>query len=482
MMPDDMTLVREFAATQSEPAFAALVERHVALVHSAALRQTSDVHLAEEITQAVFIVLARKASSLGEDTILPAWLYRATRYATADALKRQRRRQAREQEAYMQSALPTDDPGAAWQQLAPLLDDVMDQLSERDRAPLVLRYFENRPWREIAGLMRVNEDAAQKRVARALEKLRELFAKRGLTLTAALVAGAVSANSVPAAPAGLAAKISAAALAGTAATTATIIATTKTIAMTTLQKIAVTAALAVTIGAGLYEARQAQAAQNTVAKLQAELAPRAGQIQELQNNFADATNRLAESRAENSRLRSNPQASELLRLRGEVGVLKNQASPALQSEKLSGQAEFTRDDEHRLGRASVLMTDLIGNAYGLGQGRLPANFNQFTNLLGQGHAGAFFEQVTVPELGQFDFFNFGTDVFVHDAQGVTLNPEFKHRLVVCREKIPRQGPDGIWYRIYGVVDLGGNLIEATSTDGNFNAWEKANVIFAVPPQ
>ncbi len=347
-----------------------------------------------------------------------------------------------------------------------------------------MRYFENRPWREIAGLMRVNEDAAQKRVARALEKLRDLFTRRGLTLTAALIAGAVSANSVPAAPAGLAAKISAAALAGAAATTATIIATTKTIAMTTFQKIAVTAALAATIGAGLYEARQAQAAQNTVATLQSEQAPLAAQILKLQDDFADATNRLAESRAENLRLRSNPQASELLRLRGEVGVLKNQASPELQSEKLSAQAEFTRDDEHRLGLASVLMTDLIGNVYGLGQGRLLRQISTSSSRTcsGMGHGGAFFEQVTVPELDRFDFFNFGTDVFVHDASGVTLNPEFKHRLVVCREKIPRQGPDGIWYRIYGVVDLGGNLIEATSRDGNFDAWEKANVIFAVPSQ
>ena len=193
MTPDDMTLVREFAARQSEPAFAALVERHVALVHSAALRQTSDPQLAEEITQAVFIILARKAASLGPDTILPAWLYRATRYAAADALKRQRRRREREHEAYMQSTLQTDDTAGVWQQLAPLLDDAMAQLAERDRAPLVLRYFEHRPWSEVAALMQVSDDAAQKRVTRALDKLRLLFARRGVTLTAALIAGTLAA-------------------------------------------------------------------------------------------------------------------------------------------------------------------------------------------------------------------------------------------------------------------------------------------------
>ena len=212
-----MTLVREFVTRQSEPAFTMLVERHVALVHSAALRQTGDAHLAEEITQAVFIILARKAASLGMNTILPAWLYRTTRYAAGNALKVQHRRRAREQEAYMQSTLQSDDTANAWYQLAPLLDEAMAELAERDRATLVLRYFENRPWREVATLTHVTEDAAQKRLRRALEKLRTLFTKRGVTLTAVVIASAIAANSVQAAPMGMAAKVSTAAGAGSAA-------------------------------------------------------------------------------------------------------------------------------------------------------------------------------------------------------------------------------------------------------------------------
>lgn len=203
MMGDDMTLVQEFAATQSEPAFAALVERHLGLVHSAALRQVGDAHLAEEITQAVFIILARKAAALGPKTVLSAWLYRTTRYAAADTLKARRRRQAREQEAHMQSTLNEPDPDA-WAQLAPLLDDVLAELGETDRTALVLRYFENKTAREIAGALRMEEGAAQKRVARALEKLRARFVKRGVALTATVIAGAVAANSVQAAPVGLA--------------------------------------------------------------------------------------------------------------------------------------------------------------------------------------------------------------------------------------------------------------------------------------
>jgi len=215
MMSDDMTLVREFAANQSEPAFAALVERHIALVHSAALRQVGDAHLAEEITQAVFIILARKAASLGSKTVLSAWLYRTTRYAAADALRARHRRQAREQLAYQLDAMNTDDLSCrsetaadVWTQLAPLLDDALAELGETDRTALVLRFFENKTAREIAGALRMEEAAAQKRVARALEKLRAIFVKRGVTLTATVIAGVVAANSVQAAPVGLAVKIS----------------------------------------------------------------------------------------------------------------------------------------------------------------------------------------------------------------------------------------------------------------------------------
>jgi RNA polymerase sigma factor (sigma-70 family) len=220
MMQDDMALVRAFAVERSEPAFAALVERHVSLVHSAALRQTGDPDLAGEITQAVFLILARKAPSLGSTTILSAWLHRTTGYAAADAVKARRRRQAREQEAYMQSTLnqPEADP---WAQLAPLLDDALAELGETDRAALVLRYFENKTAREIAAALQLEEAAAQKRVARALDKLRARFARRGVTLAATVIAGAVAANSVAAAPAGLTVTVTGAVMKGAAVAAST---------------------------------------------------------------------------------------------------------------------------------------------------------------------------------------------------------------------------------------------------------------------
>jgi RNA polymerase sigma factor (sigma-70 family) len=212
MMNDDMALVREYAASQSEQAFETLVSRHVNLVYSAALRQARDPHLAEEIAQAVFVILARKAGSLSPKTILPGWLYRTARFAAADALKIQRRRQRREQEAYMQSTFEDHPMDAAWQELSPLLDEAMAQLRDQDRDALVLRYFENKSLREVGDALGLQERAAQKRVARGLEKLHAFFARRGIASTTAIIAGAVSANSIQAAPVALAKSITAVAV------------------------------------------------------------------------------------------------------------------------------------------------------------------------------------------------------------------------------------------------------------------------------
>jgi RNA polymerase sigma factor (sigma-70 family) len=224
MMTDDMALLREYARHNSEEAFATLVSRHVNLVHSVALRQVRDPHLAEEITQAVFIILARKADKLSPHTVLPGWLCRTARYASANALTIQRRRQHREQEAHMQSllnrsggdALPPADE--TWPHIAPLLDSALETLGRKDHDAVVLRFFEGRSLNEVGQALGASEEAAKKRVSRALEKLRKFFTKRGVNSTTEIIAGAISANSVQAAPVGLAATISVTAAKGAAVT------------------------------------------------------------------------------------------------------------------------------------------------------------------------------------------------------------------------------------------------------------------------
>ncbi|MGD0251880.1 MAG: sigma-70 family RNA polymerase sigma factor [Verrucomicrobiota bacterium] len=217
MTNDDLELVRQYAVNQSESVFATLVARHVNLVYSATLRQAASPQLAEEITQTVFIILARKAGSLNSRTILPGWLYRTTRFAAGAALKREARRQRREQEACMQSTLDDHPLDAVWQELSPLLDEAMAQLRDQDRDALVLRFFENKSLREVGAALGLQERAAQKRVARGLEKLHTFFARRGIASTTAIIAGAVSANSVQAAPVALAKTITAVAVAKGAA-------------------------------------------------------------------------------------------------------------------------------------------------------------------------------------------------------------------------------------------------------------------------
>ena len=157
MNTEDMALVRAYATEQSEAAFAEIVSRHVGLVHSAALRQLRDTHLAQDVTQAVFIILARKAASLSPNTVLSGWLYRTTRFACADVLKREARRQRREQEAHMEVTLEPNAPDPDWLQLAPLLDEAMAQLRDKDRDALVLRFFENKSMNDVAATLGLKE-------------------------------------------------------------------------------------------------------------------------------------------------------------------------------------------------------------------------------------------------------------------------------------------------------------------------------------
>lgn len=215
---EDAALLQEYIRNGCEPAFTALVDRYIGLVYSAALRQVRDPHLAEDVAQAVFIILARKAGRLSRQTVLAGWLLQTARYTSNTQIRAAIRRSEREQEAFMQSTL-TEPSAGVWQQLAPLLDEAMASLGDVDRNVLALRYFENNTAGEISRALQMNEQAVHKRAARAIEKLRKFFAHRGITTSRETIAEAISAYSVQTVPAALAKTISVAAITKGAAAT-----------------------------------------------------------------------------------------------------------------------------------------------------------------------------------------------------------------------------------------------------------------------
>ena len=312
----DAQLLRAYAERGAEAAFTELVQRHTDLVYSAAWRQVESPDLAREIAQGVFISLARDAQELAPrlagEASLAGWLCRSARNQSLNHRRDEFRRQTRERQA-MEQLISIPDDAPDWEQLRRVLDDAMAELDEADYDAIVLRFFQNRDFQAVGAAIGVSDDTAQKRVARALEKLRELLAQRGIRTTAGALGIAITANAVTAAPVGLAATISAAVLTGTSLTLATI-------AMTTLQKIAVTAALTVTVGAGIYEAKQASDTREENKKLQTQQASMVNDLAKLRGENEKLTNAVTE--AKNQQKLTQSQFNELMKLRGQTGQAK----------------------------------------------------------------------------------------------------------------------------------------------------------------
>ena len=213
-MNDDAELLRRYVDEQSGAAFTALVERHIGFVYATALRQLDGAaHRADDVTQSVFIDLARKARTLMQRRELVGWLYTSTRFAAAKLKRAEQRRQKYEEQA---QALAEIDAAAdlAWSRLRPVLDDALEQLSVSDRDAILMRYFQGRRFAEIAARLGLSEDAARMRVDRALDKLRGLLARRNIASTAAALGAALASQPAVAVPAGLAASVTTAALGG----------------------------------------------------------------------------------------------------------------------------------------------------------------------------------------------------------------------------------------------------------------------------
>lgn len=299
-MIDDTVLLRRYAEERAEEAFAEFVRRQLPFVYGAALRRLGgDAHAAQDVAQTVFIAVARDARRLSHHALLPGWLYTTTRNAVVDMLRSEQRRRARERElGRLQEIGGEVETQADWSRLAPVLDAALDELGEKDRAAVLLRFFQNRAFNEIAASLGVNEEAARKRVGRALDKLRTGLRRRGVASTSAalaIVLASGAASAVP--PIGAAATITAAALSGATAA----IGTAAFLAVSKLQIGMVAALLAGSAVALITQQRTVHAWRETATASQAQAARLAADNAALVRAQAESESRnvaLAQARAE----------------------------------------------------------------------------------------------------------------------------------------------------------------------------------------
>jgi len=467
MDDDDQALLERYRQEECESAFARLVERHIDMVWAAACRITEDADLAKDVAQSVFTALARKARFSSFAANVPGWLYRATSMEARKALRTNRRRSQREREA-MENHLPTlgSDITSA-DALMPLLDEGLQKLGEQERDIVVLRFFARKSLSDIGATLAISEAAAQKRVSRAVEKLRLYFGRRGHLVPAATVLSALTAAGVSAAPVGIAAAIAGtscalAASVGAVGTAASFGAATleQIIAMKT--KILIASAATIAIGTPLLLQQQslvslerslatAVAATQNLESLRMQEAQLAGQRQLLADweQMERDREELLRLRAESSRLAAadiDPAWQEALaaaRASRESAQLSARiASDTVQAEQLR---MMTVDAMKQLGLAArIYATD--------NEDRFPKTFEEMRAEIGERLPGNM-------SLERFEF-------MPHERVISELEPE----MILFREKEARKMPDGTWNRAYTMAD--GSVQQRNSATTDFTEWEK----------
>jgi RNA polymerase sigma factor (sigma-70 family) len=465
----DAQLLSEYAKKGTESAFAELVNRHTNLVYSCALRQVGSPDIAAEIAQNVFLGLARSARTLSpkldQFASLAGWLCRSTRNLSLNFRRDEFRRQSRERQA-MDTLNPASEITVDWERLRPMLDEAMSTLSEPDYDALVMRFFQNQDLRAVGLALGVSDDTAQKRVSRALDKLRELLLQRGIATSAGALSMILAANAVQAAPAGLAATISAAVLAGSTITTATL-ATHALMNWITLKSAATITVAALAAGAGTYLWQQ-----HETSALRGENADLAAQRDSLTKERDDAVAAAAAKNGQSDGLPSDKE--ELLRLRSEVGMLRRQTNDIsrlrqqnaeLQS-SLAAAAQNKQEPEdpdkqmalEKLGNAKQICLGVIMYANDH-QNQLPTDFSQLTS---------YFTNAS-------DAMNYNNQ-FEIVTQGSITNLSNAATTIAVRERQPWLGK-GKWLKAYGFAD-GHAEIKSQPPEG-FDAWEQAHMM--TPP-
>jgi RNA polymerase sigma factor (sigma-70 family) len=481
-MMNDLQLLQRYAKEGSEEAFRELVGQHLQLVYSTALRIVAgDTHLAQDVTQTVFTDVARKAATLARGVVLGGWLYRHTCFTASKAVRTERRHKDREKEAATMNALNDDSgPDAAWQQIAPLLDDAMNRLGARDRDAIVLRYFERRDLRTLGLALGTSEDAAQKRVSRAVEKLRTLLVGRGAALSTTALAAALTGVAAQAAPAGLAASISTTALAGAAAGTGVTLTLLKLMSLTNVKLGIVSAVVIASAATPMVLQHQnnkkLEAENQAQTRLVEQLRSENGELAKLRAD-AEELNRLRADAGDLPRLRSEVtrlrhEKTEAVRLLAENEQLKKalaQAAASAQNKEPKPDVLTPEEEEaKRQGIARLKYTRRWLLAFVMSandnDGKLPADFAQAQEL--------FNNAKNDPDDSNDD--GLSPEQFEIVCAGKIEEVKKPAETILIREKAEHPAPGGGFFKAYGFVDGHSEIHKAASSD-DFATWEKARI-------
>jgi RNA polymerase sigma factor (sigma-70 family) len=468
-MTEHQTLLAQYATNRSEEAFGELVARFVNLVYSTAVRLVDgDTHRAEDVVQTVFTDLARLSKTLSPGVMLGGWLHRRTYHVATTLMRSERRRQNRERQAAEMHALQ-EQQESEYEQIAPILDQVVNQLSAPDRQAILLRFFEGRDLQAVGQALSTTEDAARKRVARALDKLRGLLRRQGVVVSGTSLATLLAAQAVTAAPAGLAASVTGAALASAATGSSGLaLVLLKLMAMTKI-KLAMGAVIVAGLGTTVVLEHQAITRLNEQNRaLQARLEGFtliARDNERLSNLLAQAT--IKSSLPED-------QFSELLKLRGQVGLARRLAdeNPKLRAENAKlrmaskvanapppkepedpAEAEFQKETQRREQHLSqwALMFHMYASK---ANDKSPDTWERVADQL--------------PPAERDSFLSFATNNFEIVYHGELGNSESGGK-ILFREKQARRSPKGEWVKTYGFAS--GETETHSEPDGNFAAWE-----------
>ncbi len=462
----DQELLRRYAEHGAEEAFNELVQRHLNLVWAAARRVTGNADLAQDVAQTVFTDLARKASSLPRETVLAGWLYRAACHAAAKQVRGEARRAQREQHAIMlQHTLQQDEASDARSvvELQALLDAALADLPEADRDAVVLRYLAGRNLAEVGAALGTNADAAQKRVSRALEKLRAAFRQGGVPVGEVVVAAALDLAGTQMAPVGLAATVATGALAGAGSAAGTG-------AILLFMKSKLT--LGIVGGAALIAALTWQ--QRNVTRLADENAALRQQAAAL-TTTVEAGARLADTEAKEL-VRLRGELAELLQLRGEVARLRRAASPATGNDTAAGRQAA----ESQAGRDEASVANDRAMPVALATSAKIGNWAKRLALAARIFATDHQERFPT----NFDEMLKGTDVITDSTDPRSISTELfeflpherviderDSQMILLREKQARWMPNGKWERYYTLVD--GAVRRIIRADEDFSEFELA---------